>query len=164
MRFFLYYSQRGFVFIELVIVLGILSTLLGMVIVNIGNVRTSAAVSTTISPFITDVKNQQVKAMVGDTEGRSSPDNYGIYIKPTSYILFHGQTYNASDPTNFSVPIDDSFQLSTTFSGNIIAFATSSGEIKNFVTGQDTVVVRNPTTGEQKTIQLNKYVAVQSVN
>jgi hypothetical protein len=126
--------------------------------------RSSAAVNTVIDPFITDFKNQQVKAMVGDTEGRGVPDNYGVYIQPSSYTLFHGQIYNTSDTTNFSVPIDSSLQLSTTFAGNTISFASGSGEIKNFVTGQDTVVIKNPITNEQKTIKFNKYGAILSIN
>jgi prepilin-type N-terminal cleavage/methylation domain-containing protein len=157
-------KQRGFVFIELVVVMGILSLLLGIVIVNIGNVRSSASVNTTVTTFISDIKNQQTKAMTGDTEGRGIADTYSISIQPSQYILFHGQIYNPSDTTNFSVPIDATFQLSTTFPSNTIIFATSSGQITNYISGQDTVVIRDPRTNEQKTIRFNKLGSVVSVN
>lgn len=164
MRSLLPRSKKGFVFIELVMVLGILGTLLGIVIVNVGNVRSSASVNTTIVTLITDIKNQQTKAMTGDTEGRGTPDTYGIYIQPSSYTLFHGQSYNASDTTNFSVNLDDSFQLTTTFPNNAIVFASGSGQILNYVSGQDTITVRNPSTNEQKTLQLNKEGSIISLN
>jgi hypothetical protein len=145
-------------------VLGILATLLGIVIVNIGNIRSSASVNTTVTTLTTDIKNQQTKAMTGDTEGRGTPDSYGIYIQPSQYVLFHGAAYNSSDTSNFTVPVDENYQLLTTFTNNTIIFASGSGQITNLVTGQNTIVVRNPTTGQQKTMTLNKYGAITSVN
>lgn len=163
MKHILHDSKRGFVFIELVVVLGILSLLLGLVIISISNLRPSAAIDTTITTFITDLKNQQTKVMVGDTEGRGVSDNYSVYIQPSSYTLFHGVTYSALDATNFTVAVDASLQLSTTFAGNKIVFATNSGEITNFVPGQDSITIRDSSTGKQTTIQINKYGAVTSV-
>lgn len=157
-------TKQGFVFIELIVVLGILAALLGIVIINVGNIRSSASVNTSVTSFVTDIKNQQTKAMVGDTEGRGVPDTYGVYVEPTKYTMFHGQNYNSNDTSNFAIPIDASFQLSSTFSGNKIIFASGSGEILNFVSGQNTVVIRNATTGEQKTITFTKYGSISSVN
>lgn len=154
---------KGFVFIELVVVLGILSALLGIVIVNVGNIQNATSVSTTVTTFITDLKNQQTKAMVGDTEGRGIPDVYSVYIEPGGYTMFHGENYNSSDGTNFTVPIKSPFQLLTTFPSGKIVFASGSGELLQYSSASASVTIRNTMTNEQKTIQLNKYGTVVSV-
>ncbi len=157
------YNAQGFVFIELIVVLGILSTLLGIVIINVLNIRTSASINTIVSTFITDVKSQQTKAMVGDTEGRGVPDTYAVYVQPTKYTLIHGQNYSASDSANFNVSIDTAFQLTSTFPQNKIIFASGNGELVNFTTGNDSVTIQNVTTNEQKVIKFNQYGSIISV-
>lgn len=157
-------SQKGLTLIEILIVVGILSTLFGIGLLSIMNIRviTTNNVSTTV--FISDVKNQQVKAMTGDTEGRGTPDSYGVKVLPTQYILFHGLTYNASDATNFSIPITTGFTLSSTFPNNTILFNPGSGTISGFVAGQDTVTITNTNSNQSKTIQFNSYGTVTTIN
>lgn len=157
------FFARGFVFIELVVVLGILAALLGIVIVNVGNVRNATSVNTTVSTFITDIKNQQTKAMVGDTEGRGIPDVYSVYIESGKYTMFHGQNFTSSDVTNFAVPIESTFQLFTTFPSGKIMFASRSGELLQYSSASASVTIRNAATNEQKTVQFNRYGTVISV-
>lgn len=157
-------KNRGFSLIETVVVLAVFAALLGLVMINILNSRSSTAINTSLSLLITDIKNQQTKAMLGDTEGRGVPDNYGVYVAPTQYTLFHGQTYSSSDSVNFNVKAENGFSFSTTFPNNQVIFASSSGEIVNFVPGQDTISAVEIRTGQQKTIQLNKYGVITSLN
>lgn len=157
-------NQKGVTLVEVLIVFGIFSILAGLGFVNILNVRSSASVSSSEYTLISDIKNQQIKAMTGDTEGRGVPDTYGIYIQPNQYTLFHGQNYSAGDSSNFTVPITPDFNLSTTFASNKIVFASGSGEIINFISGQNSIMFTNTSTNVQSTIQLNKHGVIITVN
>ena len=156
--------QKGFTLIEIVLVVGILTILLSMAFVSIGNIRVISTNSNTSTVIVSDLKNQQIRAMVGDTEGRGVPDNYGIKILPTQYILFHGNLYNPSDTTNYAIPISTGFSLSSTFTNDTILFASESGEIVTFTQNHDTITLTNTTSNQAKTIHLNKYGTITSID
>lgn len=156
-------SQRGFTFPELVIVMGIVLLLLGFVTINLVKVQNSSSFSTTVDTLITDIKNQQIKAMVGDTEGRSSADSYGIHFSGNQYVLFHGQSYS-SDSSNFSVNLDASLAFSSnTFPNGNIIFLQSSGEVSSYSATTNSIVLQTTNGSQSKTITINKYGVVTSV-
>jgi len=155
--------QRGLTLVELLLVVGILGMLFGIAILSLGNIQVVTKNSTFSSVLISDLKNQQIKAMVGDTEGRGTPDNYGIKILSDRYVLFHGITYNASNTSNFSVPVDSGYTLSSTFPNTTILFASDSGELVNFTQGQDTVTLIHTQSGKTKVIRLNKYGTIDNL-
>jgi len=152
-------SNKGFTFPELIVTIAILVTLLGFITVNLVNSQHRASLTGTVDTFISDMKNQQLKAMVGATEGRTNPDSYGIYFQTNSYTLFHGTTYSSSDPANFVITLDPLIQF-TSFP-NTIVFFQRSGETGtvNTITVQDTGSSTN-----QKTITINRYGVITQVN
>jgi prepilin-type N-terminal cleavage/methylation domain-containing protein len=156
--------QKGFTLVELLLIMGIMATLLSIATLSFFNTRTTTVLSTSFDTFITDLKNQQTQAMVGDTEGRGVPDAYGIYIQPTKYTLFHGENYNPSDPANFDLNAETGFTLSTTFPENKIVFATNSGEIIGYTPGQNAVILTEIASGQSKTLQLNKLGTVTNID
>ena len=156
--------KKGFTLIETIIVIGILSVLIVLVAPSLLNLRSNTSINTTLDTVVTDLKSQQIKAMSGDTEGRGIPDNYSIYIQPSSYILFHGINYSQSDTSNISIPIETQYQLSTTFPSNKITFASGSGEIVGFLNGQNTITIREVGKSNQKVIILNKYGTITQFN
>lgn len=156
--------EAGFTLIELILVLGISGILLGLILVNTNNIQTSTTITATVDTIIADIKNQQTKAMVGDTEGRGIPDAYGVYFQPSQYSLFHGISYSGADAANFSIPADETIVLTSSFPNNTIVFATSSGEIIGFSQGENSLTVRNSVTGEQKVLQMNRYGTVVALD
>lgn len=157
-------NNTGLTLIELIVVIGILSTLLGIAIVSIQNIRVLATNSTSTSVIISDLKNQQIKAMTGDTEGRGVPDNYGVKILSDRYVLFHGTAYSPADADNFAIPIETGYALGTTFPDNMVLFSSESGELIGFVQNQNTITLTNTSSGQSKTIQINKYGTVTNIN
>lgn len=157
-------ATQGITLIEVIIVISIVTTLFSLVFGNILNVRTTTTINTSLTTLIADIKNQQIKSMVGDTEGRGAPDNYGIYFSGSNYSLFHGQTYSSSGSGNFNINADTGYQFTTTFPGNQVIFASGSGEIVSFTTGLNTISVKNIRTNEMKTLQLNQYGVITSIN
>ncbi len=156
--------QSGITMVEILIVTGIIVLLFTISTISLLNIRVSSSTSASTNVLISDIKAQQIKALAGDTEGRGVPDNYGVKIQSNKYTLFHGISYSASENTNFDVPVETGYQLSTTFPDATILFVPKSGEIENFTSGQNSVTLTNTSTGRTKTIQFNKYGTIISSN
>ncbi len=148
----------GFTLVELIVTVTIFASLLIFTTLNVVNVKQRTSLQTTIEILIGDLRQQQLKAMVGDTEGRLIRDDYGVHFNQTSYILFHGGTYSPAGTALFTVSLGDNVQV---VSGNDIIFSRNSGES---VGGATNIVLRENTTRIQKTIYLNQYGVVTAVN
>lgn len=158
--------QSGFTLVELIIVLTIIGVLFSMTTINLLGAYATNSLVTTVSTIQADLKQQQLKSMVGDTEGVGSADDYGIYFPDTgtSYILIKGNTYSESDPNNFEIDLSNDLQFSSIqVQGSQVIFAKNSGEFSNHVLNFDYVTLRNINTDETKTIRLNELGTVISV-
>lgn len=151
-------NKQGFTLIELIVVMSILVTLMGIVTINLITAQQRAEINTVINTFIADSKDQQLKAMVGDTEGRSSAGSYGIHMDSNQYVLFYGSTYDSDDVSNKIVELPDNLEF-TTFNTNII-FSQVSGNLP--ATTQATLF--DSSANRQKTIQFNIYGVITAVN
>lgn len=157
--------QKGLTFIELVIVLSVLLTLLGIASINLLYAQSSASLSTSVDTLISDIRNQQLKAISGGTEGRADSDSYGIFFDSSGYTLFHGTSFNPSEPTNFRVNFSNQIQISNiSFPTSILIFSKGSGEILNFVNGSNTLTVKNTGSNRQKSIELNQLGVITNIN
>lgn len=154
--------QRGFSLAELLIVICIILILLSLATINFTRVERKTTLTSTLETLITDLSHQQIKAMSGDTEGRTTTDMYGIRFNATSYILFHG-TYSAGDSSNFTISLPTAQQIITS-PGNETVFATGSGELVGLSQSATSITLRDTATGEQTTIQLNRYGVITGVN
>jgi len=153
--------QQGFTLVELIVVITILSILIGYVTINLTGARNSASIETTSISLLTDIKAQQIKAMTGETQGGTTNDSYGIHFELNRYILFQGDTYSSSDPTNIAIDLDAPLEFSSINlpSPNIV-FSNISGEVLDHNSTQDTVILYNPNDNAQKNIEINKYGAI----
>lgn len=159
------YAYSGFTLMEVAVVMSLLTLLFGFVWVNLLGSKDSASQNTSVDILLSDLRGQQLKAMLGDTEGRIGHDAYGIRFGTTNYTLFHGSTYVPADPTNFTVALGDNERFqSIAFSGSTLVFASVSGEISGFVPGADSIVLENSSANTQKTFRLNKVGTVYSIN
>ena len=145
---------RGYTLTELVIVIGLISIFLGFITVNLVSYQRNASFFSVSESLISDIRMQQMKAMVGDTEARSAADDYGIYFGTNSYTLFHGNSYNASDPANTVITLDAQYQF--TLSGRTFVFLRSTGEVRGYQVAQNSVTLRETLSGTQKTLVFNR--------
>lgn len=156
--------QAGFTIIEALIVMSIFITLTGLSTINLLNAKHKSSLSTSVDTFIADLKQQQLKAMVGDTEGRAASGNYGIFFGAGTYSFFH-DTYSSADPSNFNASLGDSIQFSNiTFPGSQIVFLQGSGEIYNYTDGSNTITIKDIVDNNQKTITINEYGVITAIN
>ena len=153
----------GFTLVELAMVLGIMSIILAMASIGLSGSTTKASLDTTTQILIGYIKQQQMAALSGETEGRTVSDNYGIHISSNQYTLFHGNNYSATDSSNFNINLDD-FLLSSTFANDNIIYNRITGEILNFQPGQNTITLKQNNYPLTKIITINKYGAIESIS
>lgn len=150
--------SKGFTFVEIVIVMGIMTILMMIASFNFFPIQQKTSLSLTIQSLITDMKQQQLKAMSGES-------TQGIYFDPDqkNYVIFKGTTYESSNTSNFNIPLGAQIIVSSIdFSGRQLLFAPVSGEISNFAAGNK-ITMKNTTSNEERSIFFNKYGTVISV-
>ena len=151
-------NDFGFTFVEVVIVMGIMVVLLMIGSVNFLPIKQTASLSTTTQVLITDIKEQQLKAMNGESE-------QGVYfdVDQKKYTVFKGSTYDPANSTNFEIKLGDQIIVSDVdFIGRQLLFSASSGEINNFLAGNK-IVLLNTASNEQRSIFFNKYGTIISL-
>lgn len=153
---------RGFTLIEIMVVMGIFAILSGFGILNLLNLQTKSTFGTSVNNLIADIKDQQNKAIVGDTEGTGVYSELGIYFESDGYVLFRGLNYSPADPSNFAVELNPNITLSNNFPSSEIVFLKNSGEISNFTGGSNTITIQADS-GEEKTITINKYGVLEII-
>ena len=155
-----YHSSAGFSLMELMIVMGILGTLFGLTTIDLTNLLPRVNASSAAEKISIDLKDQQLKAMIGDTEGRTTADQYGIYFQTNQYILFHGASYSAAQADNVSISIGSEFVIDRDLPNNSIVFQRRSGEVNNFDASNNSLTVTNTANNETKVLTINKLGVV----
>ena len=151
-------TKLGFSLIELIMVMSIMATLIGLITINLVNSQQKASLHSTAQTFISDIRQQQIKAMIGDSEGRETADSYGVHIDPDQYVLFHGAAYTAGDSSNLEISLPTNMRFVSP-GGNVI-FSRIGGEISV----EASVEMQDTTNNNTRTIQLNQYGVVTEVN
>jgi prepilin-type N-terminal cleavage/methylation domain-containing protein len=152
--------KNGFTLVELLLIMGIMAIISSFAVINLVRPQTKANLDSTLSVLISDLKSQQLKAMIGDGEGGAA-NSYGIYFESSRYTLFRGAAYNVSDPNNFVVNSQGGTTFFPTFAGSQVIFNQRSGEVANFSGSANTITVTS--SGESKTITINALGTV-SIN
>lgn len=156
-------KQNGFTAIEMLLVTAIFAVLVALTSVNLYSFQHKTQSNMSLNTFIADIKQQQTKAMVGDTEGRNSNSTYGINFATTNYVLFHG-TFSSTDSANFTVVLPNTLQVSTTFPNSQLIFAAGTGEIVGYASNSATVTLRDISNNSQRVMNFNKYGIITNVN
>lgn len=156
--------KRGVTLIEILVVIGILLTLIGMASISFLPFRSKSTLDTAITTLISDTKSQQIKAMAQDTEGRSTSDNYGVFFGNNSYILFHGTSFSPTDPSNFTITLEDDILIESTFPSSQLIFSIKNGEVVSFSQGQNSITLEDTVEGSSKTVNVNRYGVITSIN
>lgn len=150
-------NERGFTLIELIVVISIFVTLLGFITISLVNSQQTASLTSMQEVLIAELKQQQLKAMIGDTEGRSVADSYGIHFDSNRYVTFHGFAYSPGESSNSVFNLDSNTQFVNP--GFDIIFSKLSGEI----TAAMIIELQDNTNFKLKRIHLNRYGVVTQV-
>ncbi len=154
-------NKRGFTIIELLLVMGVLAVLFGFIIFNILGTQRRASIDSSVDQLVSDIKQQQLKSMAG--ESTLGNGLYGVHFAANQYSLFQGSIFSSASSGNFNVPADGVLTFTTTFPNSDLIFATASGEVVNFSGTQNTITLSD-SQGQQKTLTLNSYGTIISIN
>lgn len=133
--------KRAFTIIEVLVVLTILITIIGIGYMSVIGIERRAPVTATVDTLIGDLRGQQTQAMAGGSKGT------GITFNTTSYTLLPSGAVTLL-PANITIAPSGS-----------IYFANGSGD----VTGVTAFTVTQTLSGETKTFTVNRYGAVTSI-
>lgn len=153
--------QSGFTLIELIVTMGVFLTIFTLSWLNFSTISSTSSLGISTQSLISDLRDQQTKAMTGYSLNGVSESDYGIYFGSNYYTLFKGSTFNSNDSNNFSVNLADANLKFTNvlFQNNIVVFRASSGEVENYLQGFDSITILNTLTSKTTVIKLNEYGA-----
>lgn len=153
-------NQKGYSIVELIVVIALFVTIASFVSSNLLEAQQGTSLATTESTLIADTKNQQIKAMSGDTEGRVANDYYGVHFDVNSYTLFHGTTYNPNDSANQTINLDPVLKfVNNTFTNGNLIFIPTNGEVYGYSSLTNSISLNNSVANQQKILQFN-YLGV----
>lgn len=152
-------KQRGFTLIEVMVVMGLITILTGLAIINLFSVQPKVVASASANTLVSDLRSQQVKAMMGDDDGGSAAQAYGVVIGTDAYTMFAGSSFSPADPNNFVVDVEQGLTLSSTLPSSTVIFSKASGEVAGFSPGNNTITFTN-TSGAQTILDVNSYGVV----
>ena len=158
-------KNRAFVLIEVVIVFGMLAVITLLTTINVFGSNRSASLSGAVNALVADIKTQQMKAMTGSQSSGVTPLGYGVHFDTTGYTLFNGLIYSAADTSNSRVTNDTKLTFSTIdLPNNSIVFSSRSGDFVGYSQDANTITITHSDSGSSKTLQLNSYGIVTSIN
>lgn len=157
-------SRQSFTLIELVIIMAIIALLSGLATVSLLNIYKTNSLTANLDVLLVDIRSQQLKAMMEDTDGAPASIPYGIYFEPSRYILFRGSSYLPGDPFNFSVLLNTDLNfVNINLPASSLIFTPLAGELSAFVNGLDTVTLKDTQGSEEKTIKVNRFGVINNI-
>lgn len=149
-------SSAGFTLIETLIVMGLMAVMMGLVIINLGKPQSEAGVAAAVAALKADMREQQTRAMAGESGDGVGANAWGVHFESNRYVLFHGASYSANDSGNFEVDLGPGVAASTSLPSGTLVYEPRSGEISGWTDGQNTVTLTHPA-GDTETLVFNRY-------
>lgn len=146
---------------EILLTLAVISILSTVSLVLLLTPQNKASIDTTVLTIVSDLKNQQIKSMSGESNESFDHEPFGIHFENNYYVLFQGSSFSYNDPHNFKVDLPKGLLISNINlpTGDII-FEPISGEVIGFNASLNSIVVKNLDNQFQKVLSVNKYGAV----
>ncbi len=158
------HRNQGFSLLEIIVVMAVVGGLFVLGANTLFAPQRTNTLDTTIDTLLAEISNQQNKSMNSDTSTGTAKSSYGLYFSATGYTTFQGSTYTAGNSTNFTTPLHENLRFSSIDLPNSqIIFATGSGAMTNYSASHTTVVIQDSVGGLTKTLHLNQYGVVESL-
>jgi len=157
-------TSKGFTLVEVLMVMVISLTIMGLAAVSLLRTKQITDINNSVGQIISDINSQQLKAMVGATDGVLDSTPYGIFFTQGSYILFRGTSYSSTDSANTVISLEENINISNiSFPSSTIVFSRQSGEVIGFNPSNNNLTINDITSDEQRTITINRYGVVTSI-
>lgn len=153
------FLSKGFTLVELLLVMGIVATLLALVTISLVKPQSRSALDATVLILVSDLKQQQMKAMIGQVDTGATASPFGVKFSGQNYTLFQGSSFQSGAVGNFLVTVHPSVQLTTNLPNAELVFSKVSGEVLNFSSSTNTITATS-NDGAQQVMTVNRYGVV----
>jgi prepilin-type N-terminal cleavage/methylation domain-containing protein len=154
-------NARGFTILEVMVVIGMFALFSAVASINLVRPQQQSRIDGTVDGLVADLKQQQLRSMMGDTAGQSSAQAFGVHIETNSYTLFWG-SYVAGNVNNSVIQTPGVTLTTNTLPSSQVIFTKKSGEAVDSggagLGSQNTVQLTSQ--GIAKTITINKFGAL----
>ena len=150
--------RAGFTLVELLIVMGISAIVFSITIISLTPLIPKSNSRAEIELLKAAIAEQRTKSQSGYTSSGSSPTAQSIYFEETQYVLYEGITYNPSDPENSTFPLEQGLRFTAiTLPNSSLVFSAISGEVRQFVEGQNSVTLRSDHLNDSVILSVNRF-------
>lgn len=154
-------SRDGFTLVEFLVVMATAAVIAAISVTAVIRPQTQADLDGEMLKIISDLKAQQLGAMIGLTSSTTVPTSYGIYFSTNDYTLFRGTSYNPADPENFSVSFPSAVQMeSNTLATSTIIFNRLTGEVYAYSASANSVNFINTVSNATSSLSINRFGAI----
>ncbi len=144
-------TPNAFTFIELLVVVAIIGIMSTVGYVSMSKLQISADIQTSMDRLVASIKTQRMYAMLGNSTTRTKAMPQGIYFEQGSsvFVLFSCEelqncSYMPYKNTNIVDTLEKTLIFSTvSLPGNQIIFTPYSGEVSNFQSNANSIMIDN---------------------
>lgn len=136
-------TSRGFTALEILIVIAILAILLATILPSFTNFRRSSLLNTDTMNLVTLINRARLLSVSSKDDER-----YGIHLESGKAVLFKGDIYSASEPTNETHVFGTGLTLSSiaiSGGGSEVLFEKVTGATTNGKNATTTLLVTGTT-------------------
>lgn len=157
------YEDKGMTLVEILVVLALFTVVFAISSISLSGLIPKTNLSEYQQMFVSDLKRQQMQAMQGNYSNLDEALPQGVYLGDDQYVLFQGDTFQASDSANVvaTLPQDVRFR-EVTIPDRQIIFLPLSGEVMNYQSDLDTFSLENSTTGDRVDFEINQLGAMHA--
>lgn len=149
-------NHHGYTLIEILLVVTVIGILISVGRQTIQSNLPHVTLDTVSQRVISDVKHQQLSAITGETPQSGTRLDYSVRFEEHRYILYPGLVYVENNPENTIVTLDNGYIFTdSTIPSSELSFSRLSGDIRNYVAGQNSVKLVFTQTNESRLITIN---------
>lgn len=146
----------GFTLIEVVVVLGLVFILMYWVSASLFRGQRVTSISEEALALERILRVTQMSVMQGKTPAGGSLVDYSVRFENDRYIVFPGVVYDSGNSLNTVYMLPETMRFSGIgFPGQILTFARISGQVRDYSSGFDSVMLTDDSIAKSISVSVN---------
>lgn len=153
-----FHKRRGFIFIELLIVIFIFTTIIILPSIFFWAIGQTDRLDSQIREIVNALNEAQINTISGKSQASQETFSYGVHFETNYYDLFNGTSYNAADPNNLRNYLPSGFTFSQIqLAGGNVIFEKVTGQVLNFDPNLNYVELLENNSQSKKRIFISRF-------
>src|SRR3989344_947940 len=150
-------KMNGFTLVEVLVVGFFVMVLYTLTTQSLFRGQRSTSLTEVSGQLVRDVRESQIRAMQGKTSSGGGLVDHSIRFEADRYILYPGLVYESGNPENQIVTLPPTMQFaSINIPDQTATFGRGSGDVRNHVSGSDTITISDGAIGKTENIRINR--------